>query len=909
MNNDQQQYTMNTLKQQQQQQYNDNTSRQSSTSTSTTSTSTSTNHNRMNGVSTTQNRTTSTTSTSVLSDLLFKMLSLVVKQSDNESFSDYRKRLAESTNSISRQQQQQQHAAGLKTDGSNVDDLPMYDKLQQALKKTGDKEKLIKFGDLYRDLLSTSKNNQVILETMLRIVTNGGVMDDRHKAKSASLEEQIQSKLQQTKISQQQTMHQPPPLHNNFLKMQLTTSPLSPKPAAKQPQQHQQQQQQNRQPLVDVAEELLVRDLIYVFQGIDGKYIKFFNDIDSFAVEPNVNLSRPRRDMIGRLAEFGWLFRQIRIFLVNGEFRHKGLVNQCFCSALQDELAELYRLIAILETKIDRNVTDNPALQSYKPPPDYQSENTSLMGVFVWIQEPMARLRSLAALVAGVANRKGGATISYVESFSAQGNSVVHSMVKSILVRISQPIITMITRWIFEGEINDPFGEFFILKNQKIQLERVWKEKYTLQADMLPTFIDQDMSRRILLIGKSINFMKQCCKETHWSVDRFTLGPGVQLETYADLGNLEAVINRTSEHSSKRLFNLMMDKFRYMEHCQALRRYMLLGQGDFIQGLMDMIGEDLLKPAAQLTRHRLVGIMESVIRTSNAQYEDEDILKRLDISLLDERPGSTGWDIFSIDYHIDMPITTIISKQDMVRYKKIFHFLWTVKKVEFSLSSIWRKTRASYNTLVLMSKYSKSFGTDFQRSNMLSHEMTHFITNFNYYVMFEAIENSWVKMQQAVGAASDLDQLIDAHSQYLQDICTKTFLSNSESCYDVFKRILVVINKFTMLQKNLCSLADAVRKEVKISETQESRIGRELTNYVTHLSVLYRDYRTVFNQFEQEMANLKLQKDVNPISMSYMLDFNEYYSSTRAAAASSSNNTSSSSSSSGSSTSPGNTSK
>ena len=45
--------------------------------------------------------------------------------------------------------------------------------------------------------------------------------------------------------------------------------------------------------------------------------------------------------------------------------------------------------------------------------------------------------------------------------------------------------------------------------------------------------------------------------------------------------------------------------------------------------------EDLAKPAQTLFLHNLTGILETAIRATNAQFDDADILKRLDVRLLE----------------------------------------------------------------------------------------------------------------------------------------------------------------------------------------------------------------------------------------------------------------------------------
>ena len=44
--------------------------------------------------------------------------------------------------------------------------------------------------------------------------------------------------------------------------------------------------------------------------------------------------------------------------------------------------------------------------------------------------------------------------------------------------------------------------------------------------------------------------------------------------------------------------------------------------------------------------------MEFLVRSTNSQYEQSDILERLDVRLLEIQAGDTGWDVFSLDYKV-----------------------------------------------------------------------------------------------------------------------------------------------------------------------------------------------------------------------------------------------------------------
>lgn len=104
---------------------------------------------------------------------------------------------------------------------------------------------------------------------------------------------------------------------------------------------------------------------------------------------------------------------------------------------------------------------------------------------------------------------------------------------------------------------------------------------------------------------------------------------------------------------------------------------------------------NLSQPANTLFRHNLTGTLETAIRSSNAQYDDPDILRRLDVRLLEISPGDSGWDVFSLDYHVDSPVNTILTPVAMHQYLKMFNFLWRLKRVEHALSSAWRRQTTS----------------------------------------------------------------------------------------------------------------------------------------------------------------------------------------------------------------------
>jgi gamma-tubulin complex component 3 len=59
---------------------------------------------------------------------------------------------------------------------------------------------------------------------------------------------------------------------------------------------------------------------------------------------------------------------------------------------------------------------------------------------------------------------------------------------------------------------------------------------------------------------------------------------------YSDIGGLERSIDAAYHIASRRLFEVLFDKFKLLDHFTALKNYLMLGHGDFADNLMEAIG-------------------------------------------------------------------------------------------------------------------------------------------------------------------------------------------------------------------------------------------------------------------------------------------------------------------------------
>ncbi|KAM9169447.1 gamma-tubulin complex component 3 isoform 2-T2 [Pangshura tecta] len=579
---------------------------------------------------------------------------------------------------------------------------------------------------------------------------------------------------------------------------------------------------------VEITEANLVRDILYVFQGIDGKNIKMCNSENCYKVEGKLQLEDDQGVNLG------------------------------------------------LESSL------------------------TLRRLLVWTYDPKIRLKTLAALVDHCQGRKGGELASAVHAYTKTGDPYMRSLVQHILGLVSHPVLNFLYRWIYDGELEDTYHEFFVASDPTVKADRLWHDKYTLRKSMIPSFITMDQSKKVLLIGKSINFLHQVCHDQTQSTKMIAVAKSAEspkdaADLFTDLENaFQGKIDAAYFETSKYLLDVLNKKYNLLEHMQAMRRYLLLGQGDFIRHLMDLLKPELARPATTLYQHNLTGILETAVRATNAQFDNPEILKRLDVRLLEVSPGDTGWDVFSLDYHVDGPIATVFTRECMSHYLRVFNFLWRAKRMEYILTDIWKGHMCNAKLLKCMPELSGVL----HQCHVLASEMVHFIHQMQYYITFEVLECSWDELWNKVQQAQDLDHIIAAHEVFLDTIISRCLLDSDSRT--LLNQLRAIFDQIIELQSAQDVMYRAALEELQLrlqfeekkkqrelegewgvttsEEEEENKRIREFQESVpkmcSQLRILTHFYQGIVQQF---LILLTTSSDESLRFLSFRLDFNEHY--------------------------------
>ncbi|OMJ08377.1 Gamma-tubulin complex component 3-like protein [Smittium culicis] len=548
----------------------------------------------------------------------------------------------------------------------------------------------------------------------------------------------------------------------------------------------------------EISEDSLIRDILFVTRGVDGRYIFWDNNNQSYSIDPNITLSSPTMFLLDRLLELGELNHRVSNYIDSPQ-SSQSLVRQGFRLALSYELEDLFSFISELEHKHAEALASSETARI--------KNKLFLRKLYYEFQPQIQKLRVLASIIDSlyintneqeITTSSGGEMLSKIHSFTCDGAPIVKKIANKMLKASASSFNNILLRWITEGELEDPYKEFFVDFDEDSSSENsLWVGRYSIDVSKIPVYICSDLTRKIFLIGKSLSFLRTACGDEEWiSIQKtqqfqnqsYNLGSNnipknsytsvTSLFDISDPNSLKTHIDSIYQLVNARLMKVMIGKYDLMNHVAAMKKYLLLEQGDFVQFLVESLGNQLDKPSNRLLHHNIMTAVESAVRNSNAQYDSAEYTERISVRLNAIPQGeNSGWSAFPITYHIESPITYVISESTMLKYNELTTFLLRLKRIEIHLHQLWqkqlvlkinklsrkkksstKKNRDNFNsTFNELNLTLDDYGLDetglyhlLQKMRICCGEMMHFIHQLERYIYLNAIEGAYSKFLKSI---------------------------------------------------------------------------------------------------------------------------------------------------------------
>lgn len=398
----------------------------------------------------------------------------------------------------------------------------------------------------------------------------------------------------------------------------------------------------------DKQESAILEDLLFVFMGYEGQYIRYAEKFDpaqqkdrlagpGFRILPGLDPSL--RDLTTSVLKIATYYKAMEAFIEVQSREEFGAINHALCASISKLLKDYLVLIVQLEHQILSNSsftlhllhlhtlpTSHMMFQLYTLGQDILKKNALLeddlddsVDGFDDVDNILEQLREGGDLAPGSMSKKvckGGNVLRLLTerlSFMS-GDPAARILLQTLLRDASRPYMAMLNEWLHLGGIKDPHGEFLIKEQQSIKREKLeedytdeyWEKRYTIRDSDVPPQLE-GVKDKVLLAGKYLNVVREC-----GGVDVSKEVKDVP-KSFDDPQFLDNV-NGAYAHANSSLLNLLVTTHALGARLRSMKHYFFLDRSDFFTYFLDLSTSELKKPWRLVNVGKLQSLLDIVLR-------------------------------------------------------------------------------------------------------------------------------------------------------------------------------------------------------------------------------------------------------------------------------------------------------
>ncbi|KAL1959747.1 hypothetical protein VTO42DRAFT_1333 [Malbranchea cinnamomea] len=427
---------------------------------------------------------------------------------------------------------------------------------------------------------------------------------------------------------------------------------------------------------LDAQETAILEDILFVFMGYEGQYIRFATSYDpavetdrlmgpSFQILPGLDPSL--KDITMSMLKMATHYSALEAFVEVQSRSEFGAVNHALCASIRKLLKDYLVLIAQLENQLLTNPnftlhvlrlhilpTSQSLAQLYALGQELLRRNSllaqdpddSLDGLDD-VDHILEQLREGGELAPGSMSSKrlckGGNVLGLLSQRLAtfSGDPATRTLLQTLLREASRPYMAMLNEWLHQGGIKDPHGEFLIKEQKGIKREKLeedytdeyWEKRYTIRDTEVPPQLES-VKEKVLLAGKYLNVVREC-----GGVDVSKEMKNVP-QSFDDPRFLDNV-NSAYAYANASLLNLLLTKNSLTTRFRSLKHYFFLDRSDFFSYFLELGASELRKPAKNVNEAKLQSLLDLVLRQPGS-IAAQDPFKE-DVKVRMNQIGLTKW--------------------------------------------------------------------------------------------------------------------------------------------------------------------------------------------------------------------------------------------------------------------------
>ncbi|XP_014283380.1 gamma-tubulin complex component 2 [Halyomorpha halys] len=526
------------------------------------------------------------------------------------------------------------------------------------------------------------------------------------------------------------------------------------------------------EPVVSEPEEeqemILLDDLLNILLGYDGKYIKAnivqsINEKRTFRISSHIKPSF--RGLVENILPVASAYSNLVRFINENTSFSAGKVNQALAAALSGEIVEYMNNVLNLE---------------------YLKETQGLNLHIVWcaLQDITNKMRIMAKIIDYInkENAKGASVLNILHRCTS--NALADPEAEKMCLRLTKaasfPYFEIIEKWIYKGQIDDPYDEFMIVeKKEKGKVNLDWEDKFELRQKCVPFFLKHD-DKLILNSGRYMYAI-------HKSLPVLEIPPCAEMENI-QYENIELVylnmIRRGYDFANGTLLALLDDE-RTIAWLRTAKSFFSLEYDDVFYNIIFNCCDELKKPTSVISVSYLQELVENCIRSCSLgalPFTTEYSVKLEKCSLMSQmksfnlqEPKETdeslsGLEALTFTTSPPWPVCIIFNTKTLTGYQMLFRHIFYMKYVYMKLTS----TR---------------LGDVPKTVHLLKYSMTVFVQTCLSYMTVDTIQTLWDKLENEYMCVDSVIELVQLHNNYMYHTLMGCMLASS----DVFQYLRVTL--------------------------------------------------------------------------------------------------------------------
>ncbi|KAM0786854.1 hypothetical protein ACM66B_002280 [Microbotryomycetes sp. NB124-2] len=674
----------------------------------------------------------------------------------------------------------------------------------------------------------------------------------------------------------------------------------------------------------DLQEALIVEDLLFVLMGIEGQYIEYdesyspeddFERLQGSHFVLTSQLDPWLATVVERFLPLATHYTAVQAFVEQYSVLEYGVINHALCAAIREMLKEYLVLVAQLEHQFATSPTfslqrlwfylhptvhsmslvhaltaELVALNSSHGDDEESSDDSTedgfggeaMKGILDEMKGAAANVAASSADSWPKGPAKGGEVLYVLAQKLEQtsGDPVARELYGTLLLKASQPYVSILLTWITSGHLSDPWDEFIVRESKGIDrgtldldyTDEYWDRRYTLRdkgsrtaaeglaprarglaaGAVVPSFLDP-WKTKILLAGKYLNVMRECGIEVSVPASKEQTGDPIAM-------NEESFYKRIDDaytYANKTLLRLLIDDQDLASRLRSIKQYFFVDHGDAFNHFLDLAKHELSKKRRHASESKLQSLLDLALRhpssaSANDSFKD-DLRITLGNSTLTEwllqivnvkggfgnddsalgGPSSCGkkddsskdslhaWEALTLDYTVKFPLSLVISRKTILRYQLLFRHLLQLKHAERVLAETWTEHTKS----ILWRTRSRYPELEAWKLRVFSlrARMFAFIQQMYGFAVSGVLEVNWTALEQKLEKVETVDQLLRDHVDFL-DTCLKECLLTNEKLLTLHGKLLQVCTLFASYTAHFTKVIAAVQRQAEAAGQDWSKV-------------------------------------------------------------------------------------